>query len=79
MITEYPITQITYKHINQYPTDVSNNHRINKAHNVKKAYHTFTNDVVINTHNTINTNDTYNATKINKLVNFSDQHFLQRK
>ena len=28
MITEHSITQITYKHINQYSTDVSNNYNI---------------------------------------------------
>ena len=35
--------------------------KINKTHNVKKTHYMFTNDVVINKHNTINTNDTYNG------------------
>ena len=57
-----------YKHINQYSTDVFNNYRINRTPTVKKTYYIFTNDVAVNKHNTINTNGTYNVTKINKLV-----------
>ena len=56
-----------YKHINQYSTDVFNNFNIYKTHNVKKTYCNFYNDVFINKHNTINTNDTYNITKNNSL------------
>ena len=29
LITEHSITQITYKHINQYSTDATNNYEIN--------------------------------------------------
>ena len=69
-----------YKHINQYTTDVFNNYKINKTHNVKKTYCNFINDVVINKHNTINTNDTYNVAKIIKLVNSNyDSYISQRK
>ena len=39
----------------------------------------FTNDVVINKPNTINANDTYNVTKINKLVNFNDNNYFTKK
>ena len=58
-------TNNTFKHINQYPTDVFNNYKMNKTHNVKKTYYNFTNDAAVNKHNTINTNDAYNVTKIN--------------
>ena len=64
MIIEHPITQITYKHINQYSTDVFNSYKVNKTHNVKKTYFNSINDVVINRHNNINTNDTYNISKL---------------
>ena len=68
-----------YKHIKQYSTDSFYNYKINKTHNVKKANFKYTNDVVIDKHNTINTNDTYNVIKMNKHVNFNDkQLFLQR-
>ena len=40
---------------------------------------TLTNDVVINKHNNINTNDTYNVTKINKHVNFNDNNYFTKK
>ena len=72
-------TNNIYKHIDQYPTDVLNNYKINKTHNVKKAYYDFTNGVVINTQNTINTNDTYNVTKIDKLVNLNDNNWFTKK
>ena len=32
-------TNNIYKHINQYSTDVFNNYKINKTHNVKKTYY----------------------------------------
>ena len=69
----------TYTHINQYSTDVFNNYKINKTHNVKKTYYKFTNDVVINTHNTINTNDTYNISKTNNLLNITDSQYFTKK
>ena len=56
-----------HTHINQCSTDVFNSYKINKAHNVKKTYFNLINDVVINKHNTINTNDTYNITKDSNL------------
>ena len=58
-------TNNIYKHLNQYSTGAFNDYKINKTHNVKKTYYNVTNDVVINKHNTTNTNDTYNITKNN--------------
>ena len=48
-------------------------------HNAKKTHSKFTNDVVINKHTTINTNDTYNVSNINKLVNFNDNNYFTKK
>ena len=79
LLTEHPITQITYKHINQYSTDSLNNYKINILHNVKKTYYNCSNDVVINKHNTINTNYTYNVTKISKLMEFNDSKYFTKK
>ena len=56
-------TNNIYKHINQYPTDVFNNYKVYKTHNVKKTCYNSNIDVFINKHNTVNTNDTYNKTK----------------
>ena len=52
------------KHINNYSNDVTNNYKVHEVPNVKKTYYNFTNDAVINKHNTINTDDTYSITKI---------------
>ena len=62
-------TNNMYKHMSKYSTDFFNSYNI-KTHNVKKPYYNFANDVVVGKHDTIDTNDTYNVTKINKLVNF---------
>ena len=78
-IVEHSITQITYKHISQYSTDVFNNYKINKTHNVSKPYYNYDNDVFINKHNTINTNDTYNITKNNSLYNVTDNNYYTEK
>ena len=51
---------------------------MNETHNVKKSYFHFTNDVVINKHNTININDTYNIAKKNKLYNATDNQYFTR-
>ena len=56
-----------------------NSYEINKTHNVKKTYYNLINGVVINKHNTINTNDTYNMSKTNDLLNIADNQYLQRK
>ena len=72
-------TNNIHKHINQHPTDVFNNYKINKTHNVKKAYYNFTNDAAINEHNTINTNDTYNVTKNINLFNITDNNYYTEK
>ena len=79
LVIEYPITQITHKHINQYSIDVFNNYKINKKHNVKKTYYNFTNDVAINEHNTINANGTYNLIKIIDLLNITDNNYYTKK
>ena len=68
-----------YKHINQYSTDVFNNYKINKTHNVKKTCYNLTNDVVIDKHNTSNTNDTYNITKNNNLFNVTDDNYYTKQ
>ena len=79
LIIEHSITNNIYKHINQYPTDVFNNYKLNTTHNVKNTYYDCANDVVINKHNIINTNDTYEISKTNKLVDFNGNNLLQRK
>ena len=71
-------TNNIYKH-NQYPTDAVNNYKINKTHNVKKTYYYYNNDVFINKHNTINTNDTHNITKNNRLYNVTDNNYHTKK
>ena len=68
-----------YKHINQYSTDVFNNYKINKTHSVNKTYYNSNNDVFINKHNTINTNDTYNVTNNNSLYNVTDTNYYTKK
>ena len=72
-------TNNIYKHIHQYSTDAFNNYKINKSHNVKKTDSKSINDAAINKHNTINTNDTYNVTKTNKLVNFNDNNYSTKE
>jgi hypothetical protein len=72
-------TNHIYKHINNYSNDVSNNYKINKVSNVKKTYYNFTNDVVINKHSTINSNDTYNITKNNSSYNVTDNQYFTKK
>ena len=64
MITEHSITQITYlRRINHYTTDVVNKYKINKVSNLKKTYYNCVDDVAIDKHNTIYTNDNINVTK----------------
>ena len=65
--------------MNQYSTDAFNDYKINKTHNAKKTYDNCINGVAINKHNTINTNDTYNVSKINKLINFNDNGYFTKK
>ena len=71
-------TNNMYKHINQYSTDVFNNYKMNKTHNVKKTNYNLTNDVSSNKHNTINTNDTYSISKTNNLLNINDNQYLTK-
>ena len=70
-------TDNTSKSVNQYTTDVVNNYKINKVSNLKKAYCNLTDDIVINKHNTIYTNDNITVTKIHKRANFNDNNTLQ--
>ena len=56
-----------------------NNYKIHKTHNVKKTYYNSDNDVFINKHNTINTNDTYNITKNNSLFNVTGNNYHIKK
>ena len=80
LIIEHSITEITHlKSINQYTTDVVDNYKINKVSNLKKAYYMFIDGVVIDRHKTIYTHDSTIVTKINKLVNFNDNHCLAKK
>ena len=72
-------TSNIHKHINQYSTDVFNNCKINKTHSVKQTYYNCTKGVVINKHNTINTNDTHNITNNNKLFNNTDNNYYTKK
>ena len=67
------------KHINNYGNDVTNNYKVHKVSHVKKTYYNFTNDVVINKHNTINTYDAYNITKNNNLFNTTDNDYYTKK
>ena len=46
--------------------------------NLKQTYYSFIDDVVINTHNTIYTNDHRNVTKINELVNLNDSNYFTK-
>ena len=78
-IIEHSITQITYKHINRYSTDVFNTYKINKTHNVKKTYFKSNNGVFLNKHSTINTNGTYNITKNNSLYNVTVHNYYTKK
>ena len=72
-------TDNVYKHINQYSTDVFKKCKIHKTHNVNKTYYNSSNDVFINKHNTINTNDTYNITKNNNLYNVTGNNCYTKK
>ena len=78
-IIEHSITQVTYTHINQYSTDVFNSYKVNKTHDVKKTYYNSNNDVFINKHNTINTNDTYDITKDNSLYDVIGNNYYTKK
>ena len=71
-------TNNIHKHINLHSNDVTKNYKINKVSNIKKTYYNFTNDVLINKHNTINTDDTYNITKNNNLSNIIDNNYYTK-
>ena len=40
-------TSNIFKHINQYSTDVFNNYKINKTHNVQETCYNYNNDVLL--------------------------------
>ena len=44
-----------------------------------KTCYNFTNDVAVNKHNTINTNDTYNISKTNILLNITGNNYYTEK
>ena len=79
MIIEHSITQITYKRINNYSNDVTNNSNVNKITGVKKAYYHFNDDIALNKTNNNYPDGTYDITKINNLVNFSDNNYFTKK
>ena len=78
-VIEHSITQITYKQINKYKSYVFNNYKINKAHNVKKTYYKYNNDVFINKHSTINTNDTHTITNNIDFYNVTDNNYYTKQ
>ena len=65
--------------MNKYSTDGFNNYKMNKTHNAKNTYYNSNNDVFINTHNTINTNDTYIVIKKNSSYNVPDNNYYTKK
>ena len=69
-------TNNIYQHINQYSIYVVNNYKIHKTHSVKKTYYKFTNGAIINKHNTINTNNTYNICKTNNVLDITDNQYF---
>ena len=79
-IIELSITQNNiHKHIDQYSTDVFNDQKINKTHNVSKTCYNSNNGVFIHKHNTINTNGTYNITKNNSLYDVTANNYYTKK
>jgi len=72
-------TNNTYKHINNYNNDVTNNYKINKINNTKKTYYNFIDDVTINKTSNNEYNDTYNITKNINLFNITDNNYNIKK
>lgn len=72
-------TNNTYKHINNYNNDVTNNYKINKINNTKKTYYNFIDDVTINKTSNNSYNDTYNITKNINLFNITDNNYNIKK
>ena len=77
---EHPMTQITYINI------LANiqlmrfyNYRINKTRKANKTYYGCNSDVVVNKHNTINTNGTYNVSKTFHVLNITDNNYYTKK
>ena len=79
LIIEHAITHNTSKPTNQYTTDAFNNYKTNKVSNLKKSYYNFIDDVVINKHNTMHSNENTNVTEINKLFHFNDNNYFAKK
>ena len=61
------------KNINQYTTGVVNNYKSSKVSNIKRRIIILIDDVDINKHNDIYTNDSINVTE-NKLGNSDDNN-----
>ena len=55
-----------------------NNYNTNKTQNVTTTYYNITNDAVINRHNTITNNDTYNIGKTNNSLNITDNNYYTK-
>ena len=56
-----------------------NNYKTNNVSNLEKLNICCVDDVVINKHNTLHTNDNINVAKINKLVIFNDNNYFTKK
>ena len=72
-------TNNIYKHINQYSTDVFNNYKINKTHNVKKTYYNFNGDITLNKTSNNYSNGTYSLIKTNNTFNTTDNQYFTKK
>jgi hypothetical protein len=72
-------TNNTYKHINNYNNDITNNYKINRVSNVKKTYYNFNDNNILNKTNTVYSNDTVNITKNTNLFNITDNNYNIKK
>ena len=72
-------TNNTYKHINNYNNDITNNYKINRINNVKKTYYNFNGNNILNKTNNIYSNDTANITKKPNLSNITDNNYNIKK
>ena len=67
------------KYINQYNADVVDKCQLHKVSDQTKTHYNFIDDITINKHSTICTNDNSNVTKINKLVNVHGSNHFTKK
>ena len=75
----YNNTNNIHTHINQYSTDVFNNYKINKTHNVKKTYYNFNDDITLNKTSNNYSNDTYNMIKRDSLYNATGNNYYTKR